>query len=77
MFRTQVTLLACVMMAGCATSQKVQRLDKSTEYVINCWYFDWGICYDKARKICPSGYKYLSQDDQSNGKEVRIACPDV
>lgn len=66
-----------LILAGCATVQDVRRGDGSTEYSISCWYFDWSMCYAKANELCPGGYKFLSQEMQPNGKEMRSACPDV
>jgi hypothetical protein len=77
MTRVHITLFLILSVAGCATSQVVQRADRGTEYVISCWYFDWYMCYGKANKLCPDGYKLLTQNEQFNGKEIRISCPDA
>jgi len=45
---------------GCTTTQEIKRPDGQTEYLIACGAsLGWNVCYKKANKICPTGYKYL------------------
>jgi len=72
-----IPALLSLLVAGCAGSHAVGRLDRSTEYSISCWYFNWSICYNKAEQICPGRFKVLSESDESGGRTLRIACPDA
>jgi hypothetical protein len=74
---TRIAAFLLFLVAGCATSQQVQRLDRSTEYSISCWYFGWYICYNKAAQLCPDRYKVLSENEGFSGRELRIACADA
>ena len=65
------------VVAGCATSQQIGRVDRSTEYSISCSYFGWYICYNKAEEICPGRYKVLSESETYGGRQLRMACPDA
>lgn len=68
-------IIAMVMLAGCATAQKINRPDGSTEYIVQCGAgTGWNICYSKANELCPSGYADLSKDGGFNRKELRILC---
>ena len=69
--------LVLFVVAGCATSQHIGRLDRSTEYSISCSYFGWYICYNKAEEICPGRYKVLSESETYSGRQLRVACPDA
>ena len=69
------TAVLSLMVAGCATSQEIRRVDRSTEYSISCWHFGWYICYNKANELCGDRFKVLSENDGFNGRELRIACP--
>jgi hypothetical protein len=69
-------LIVLALLTGCTTTQEIRRPDGSVEYLIACGAsLGWNICYDKANKICPSGYKTLSEDAGFNRKELRISCP--
>jgi hypothetical protein len=35
----------------------------------------WNICYNKANKLCPTGYTTVAERAGFNRKELRIACP--
>ncbi|WP_290878124.1 hypothetical protein [Gracilimonas sp.] len=74
------SLLIPIIMAGflvsCTTTQKIQRPDGSTEYLIACGASTgFNVCYNKANKICPSGYETLEEKSGFNRKEIRINCP--
>ena len=69
-------VLLLLVVAGCATSQRIGRLDRSTEYSISCSYFGWYICYNKAGELCPGRFKVLSESETSSGRVLRMACPD-
>jgi hypothetical protein len=69
--------LLFLILAGCATTQEIRRLDRATEYSISCGYFGWYICYSKADELCPERYKVLSESEGINGRQLRMACPDA
>lgn len=60
--------------AGCATSQEVPRPDEGSAHVISCGYFNWNYCYERARQLCPEGYKVLSESEGYRPRELRVAC---
>ncbi|MBD3617469.1 MAG: hypothetical protein HUJ22_12945 [Gracilimonas sp.] len=63
-------------LVSCTTTQKIQRPDGSTEYLIACGASTgFNVCYNKANKICPSGYETLEEKSGFNRKEIRINCP--
>jgi hypothetical protein len=76
MTHVHIAAFFLLMVAGCATTQEVRRLNGTTEFSISCWYFDWNMCYAKANELCRGRQKFLSQHEGINGKELRIACHD-
>ena len=61
---------------GCTTTQKINRPNGETEYLIACGASTgWNICYNEANKVCPSGYTTLSEEAGFNRKELKISCP--
>jgi hypothetical protein len=65
-----------MLVAACTTAQEIKRPDGSVEYVVACGASTgWNICYNRANKLCPSGYNTLSERGGFNRKEMRIACP--
>lgn len=71
-----LTVIAVLFISSCTTTQKIQRPDGSTEYLIACGAASgFNICYKKANKLCPNGYETLSENSGLNRKEIRIECP--
>ena len=73
---TRSGLGACclLVLAACATSQPVTQLRTGGEHLISCSYFGWYLCYERAKELCPDGYKVLSQSEGFGPKEMRVAC---
>jgi putative ABC transport system substrate-binding protein len=58
------------------TAQEIKRPSGDVEYLIACGAsLGWNICYERANKVCPSGYTTRSEQAGFNRKELRIACP--
>lgn len=72
-----IALLALgATLAACTTAEEIRRPSGQVEYDIACGAaVGWNICYDRANKVCPTGYTTLSQDAGFNRKELRISCP--
>lgn len=74
--RLVIFFASLLALASCTTTQEIRRPDGSVEYLVACGAsLGWNICYDKANKICPTGYNTLSEDAGFNRKELRISCP--
>jgi hypothetical protein len=75
--RIAILVSAGLFMAGCTTTQKIERPDgKAAEYIIACGAaVGWNICYAEANETCPDGYTTISQDAGFNRKELHISCP--
>lgn len=70
-----ILLAITVYLTGCATAQKINRPDGSTEYLVQCGAgTGWDVCYSKANELCPVGYSDVSKESGFNRKELRIKC---
>lgn len=68
-------VIAVAMLGGCATAQKINRPDGTTEYIVQCGAgTGWDVCYSKANEACPSGYVDVSKESGFNRKELRVKC---
>lgn len=68
-------IIAVAMLGGCATAQKINRPDGTTEYIVQCGAgTGWGVCYSKANEVCPAGYMDVSKESGFNRKELRVKC---
>ena len=71
-----VAIMLLIAFTGCTSERSIQRPNGDMEYLITCEASSgWSVCYDKADKACPSGYKPLAEDAGQDHKELRIACP--
>ena len=77
MLRAQLTALVLVTVGlvatGCTT--KILRPSGETDYVISCTPFGWNICYERANKVCPTGYQTELEYGWGIRNELRISCP--
>lgn len=76
MLRTAVFTLAAGLLVGCTTVAPIQRpTGEPQEYVVACGAGSgWNICYNKANKLCPQGYKTTRERGGFNRKELWIRC---
>ena len=74
MSRSLVAACLVCLAAGCASVEQVQRAGGATEHVIGCGFLNWMHCYERAREICPEGYKVLSETEGYRPRELRITC---
>lgn len=70
------TIALCLLLAGCTTTEVVNRPNGQHEIIIACGAASgWNICYSKANEVCPTGYETLQQSGGFNRKELWIKCP--
>ena len=76
MNRPIVLMLVLALVAGCTTTQEIKRPNGDVEYLIACGAsLGWNICYERANKVCPTGYATLSEQAGFNRKELRHRVP--
>ncbi|ECM3181881.1 hypothetical protein QB94_16820 [Salmonella enterica subsp. enterica serovar Newport] len=64
-----------LLVSGCAQSTLLNRGGNTKSYYIMCGAATgWGICYNKANELCPSGYRDVSKQSGFNRKELIIEC---
>ena len=74
---TCVIGIAFSVLAGCAQSSKLSRLDSSEWTTLTCSGFStWNECRQEALAICPKGF-YISEQLENytiQRREVSVAC---
>ena len=76
LFILMFVLILPLVISSCTTTQIINRPNGKTEYIIACGASTgWNICYNKANKVCPSGYTTISENAGFNRKELKISCP--
>lgn len=76
MFKIALIATIACLVSGCTTVASINRpTGEAQEYVVACGSGSgWNICYNKANKICPQGYKTLRESGGFNRKELFIRC---
>lgn len=70
-----VFVLAVVPLAACSTATHIQGANGEPLVLIACGAATpSSVCYDRARKECPGGYKEVEHDSGFNRQELRVQC---
>ncbi|MBM3096602.1 hypothetical protein JRX38_00950 [Gluconobacter cerinus] len=72
----KILLLAIpTILAGCTTASSVPKPGGGAYHIIGCGTAaPLRICYERANKECPTGYKVISTDNDGVRKELTIDC---
>jgi len=65
--RSLATLLAVIVLGGCATSKPIRGPNGTTAQLIECRGASIGACYEKAGDVCPAGYLLLDRQPSQAG----------
>jgi len=71
-----IGLTACAaLLGGCTTASTIPKPGGGTYRDVSCGTLaPIRICYERANKECPSGYKVISTDNDGTRKELVIDC---
>ncbi|MDL2172034.1 hypothetical protein [Asaia sp. HumB] len=70
-----IFLLICLFVSGCTTASTIPKPGGGAYHVIACGTAaPVRICYERANKECPTGYKVVTQDNDGVRKELTIDC---
>jgi len=75
--RFQALLLTSLvpLSAGCSTSRPIYNEGGQKILMVECGSgTSISVCYDRALKECPKGYRMISEDSGFNRKTVKIEC---
>lgn len=71
----KIFLLLPFLLVACAQSTQVNRGDGKKQFMIECGAgTSWGVCYEEANNVCPSGYNDVSKSSGFNRKEMIVEC---
>lgn len=75
--RLQTVLLAALiaLSAGCSTSHAIYDERGQQIIMVECGAgTSISVCYDRATKECPNGYRMISEDSGFNRKTLKVQC---
>lgn len=55
-----VVVSVAAVLGACAVAERVPGPGPQASYAISCPALDLGVCFAKAREVCPSGYTVVS-----------------
>ncbi len=72
----RAALLACCLpLAGCTTVHHIRGANGEGLVMVECGAAtSFSICYDRAAKECPSGYRTVSEEPGFNRKALKVVC---
>jgi len=68
-------VLALVVLTGCTTASAIRGTAGEPLVMIECGAAtSFSLCYDRAAKECPNGYRTVSEDPGFNRKTLKVEC---
>lgn len=65
----------CSAIAGCTTANHIYGQNDQPVVMVECGAAtSFSICYDRASKECPNGYRTVSEDPGFNRKTLKVEC---
>jgi len=73
--KTAFGLAAVTLLAACSTAHTINGSAGQPLVMIECGSStSFSICYDRAAKECPNGYRTVSEDPGFNRKTLKVEC---
>jgi len=68
-------MLGVIGLAGCSTAHKIYGPSGEPVVMVQCGSStSFSVCYNRAAKECPNGYKTVSEEPGFNRKTLKVAC---
>lgn len=69
------TILIVLIIGGCTTAHPIYDDKGDKILMVECGAStSMSICYDRAAKECPSGYRMVSEESGFNRKTLKVQC---
>jgi hypothetical protein len=63
------------MLGGCSTAHSIKGSSGESVVMIECGAAtSFSICYDRAAKECPNGYRTVDEEPGFNRKTLKVSC---
>ena len=70
-----IAFAALVTLTGCSTATRIYGDHGEPLVMVECGSgTSFSICYDRASKECPNGYRTVSEQPGFNRKTLKVAC---
>lgn len=68
-------ILTLVVLTGCTTANPIRGASGESLVMIECGAAtSFSICYSRAAKECPNGYRTVSEEPGFNRKTLKVEC---
>lgn len=68
-------MIAVIALAGCSTATRIRDDHGNAVVMVQCGAAtSFTICYDRAAKECPGGYRTVSEEPGFNRKTLKVTC---
>lgn len=68
-------LAGCLALAGCTTAHDIRGANGEGLVMVECGAAtSFSLCYDRAAKECPKGYRTVSEEPGFNRKTLKVEC---
>jgi hypothetical protein len=68
-------LAASLALTGCTTANQIRGTNGETLVMVECGAAtSFSVCYDRAAKECPNGYRTVSEEPGFNRKTLKVEC---
>ena len=68
-------IFTVIALSGCTTAARISGSEGKPIVMIECGAAtSFSICYDRATKECPDGYRMVSEEPGFNRKTLKVQC---
>lgn len=68
-------VLMVIAATGCTTASKIRGSNGESLVMVECGAAtSFSLCYERAAKECPGGYRMISEDPGFNRKTLKVEC---
>jgi hypothetical protein len=73
--RALIVAAISILLAGCTTATHIYDDRGDPIVMVQCGSgLSFSICYDRAAKECPNGYRTVSEEPGFNRKTLKVEC---
>lgn len=70
-----ILAIGVISLAGCTTANTIRGSSGEQLVMVECGAAtSFSLCYDRAAKECPNGYRTVSEDTGFNRKTLKVEC---
>jgi hypothetical protein len=73
--RTLLVIMVAAVLVGCSTATNIRGPNGEKMVMIECGAaVPASVCYERANKECPAGYREVERNSGLNRQELKVQC---